>query len=200
MTKDKLEQYIRNNRDEFDEIEPSADLWEGIVTRKPVISQLDEVVPSKKYSIGSYKWAVRVAAAVILFISSYYFHDYRSNSIQLANQEKASQNNNSELYNTFIEAEYYYTAQIGVEQEKLYGLTVGNTMVREEIQEELKDLDMEFRELKEDLKDNADNEEIIAAMIQNYRLKLSILQDMMMQLQEDNSVKNNNNETKRIHI
>ena len=70
--------------------------------------------------------------------------------------------------------------------------------MREEIQNELKELDKEFRLLKEDLKDNADNEEIIAAMIQNYRLKLSILQDMMFQLQEVKKEKENKDEIKLI--
>ncbi len=199
MTKDKLEEYIRNNRDEFDEIEPSTHLWSGIVPRKPVDQEEVQVHKTKIIGISQLKWITRVAAAIIIFTGSYYFHEYRSNQKQFA-QKAIANENNSELYNTLMEAEYYYTAQIGLEKEKLYSLTVGNTMVREEIQDELKELDKEFRELKEDLKDNADNEDIIAAMIQNYRLKLSILQDMMLQLQQGNKVKNTSNETKLIQI
>ena len=199
MTKDKLEDFIRNNRDEFDELSPSPSLWDGIVTRKEDVNIESEVTKTKVFSINYLSWVTRVAAAIIIFAGSYYFHDFRSNQKQLA-EENTTKTNNSELYNTLMEAEYYYTAQIGLEKEKLYYLTVGNTIVREEIQDELKELDKEFRELKEDLKDNADNEDIIAAMIQNYRLKLGILQDMMIQLQQDKKVKNTNNETKRIQI
>ena len=39
-----------------------------------------------------------------------------------------------------------------------------------------------FKSLKEDLKDNADNEEVVFAMIQNYRLKLDILEEILLQL------------------
>ncbi len=190
MTKDKLEQYILANRDEFDSLEPSEKLWDGIikVKKKP-----------KVISINGLKWAVRVAAVIVIFVGSYYFHDYRSQQKQLS-QFNSSLEEGAQLYNTLVEAELYYTAQIGIETEKLYQLTAGNSFVREEIQDELKELDKEFRVLKEDLKDGADNEDIIAAMIQNYRLKLSILQDMMYQLQEVKKEKSTNDEIKRIQI
>ena len=190
MIKDRLEQYILNNRDEFDSLEPSEGIWSGIVEEKQRPKQ-------KLITINQFKWVVRIAAAVLIFVGSYYFHDFRSQQQQLS-QTNASSNEGSQLYNNLLEAEYYYTAQIGVETEKLYQLTVGNSTVREEIQNELKELDKEFRLLKEDLKDNADNEEIIAAMIQNYRLKLSILQDMMFQLQEVKKEKENKDEIKLI--
>ena len=37
-------------------------------------------------------------------------------------------------------------------------------------------------ELKDDLNDNADNDEVIQAMIQNYRIKLEILEEMLNQI------------------
>ena len=39
-------------------------------------------------------------------------------------------------------------------------------------------------ELKEDLRDNASNPEVIEAMIVNYRVKLEILEDLLHQLKE----------------
>jgi len=190
MTKDKLEQYILDNKEEFDELEPSAKLWEGIgkIEAKPKLS---------RYSTQPLKWAVRIAAAVFIFVGSYYFHDYRSERNQISH---LISNEDTQLYSSFIEAEYYYTAQIGVETDKFYKLAAGNSILRDEIQSELKELDDEFTELKEDLKDNADNEEIIAAMIQNYRLKLSILQEMMLQLQQVKKEKNTNDEIDLIQI
>lgn len=200
MTKDKLEDYIKNHKDEFDTLEPSKDLWNGIGGKAlPVMEVKNELVTPKRVRLNSLKWITRVAAAILIFTGSYYFHDYRSNKELIAENENPSAQN-SQLYNTLMEAEYYYTAQIGMEQERLYSLTVGNSPIREEIQNELKELDKEFNALKEDLKDNLDNEEIIAAMIQNYRIKLGILQDMMMQLQQDKKVKNSDDETKRIQI
>ncbi len=57
---------------------------------------------------------------------------------------------------------------------------------------EFSDLDVLFKELKEDLNDNADNHEVIEAMIQNYSIKLEILEDMLNQIKPEQ--KNNNHE------
>jgi len=188
MTNDKLEQYILNNRNEFDTLEPSEDIWDGIVKEKP---------KQKIFILSKLKWVARVAAAILIFIGSYYFHEYRSQKQQLSSHNEEI-NKNTNLYNNLIEAELYYTAQIGIETEKFYQLTAGDFLVREEIQNELKELDREFSELKEDLSDNADNEDIIAAMIQNYRLKLKILQDMMFQLKQVKKEKSTSDEIKLI--
>ena len=78
-------------------------------------------------------------------------------------------------------------------KEEFYHLA-GNDL-RKEINVELTELDYVFRELKEDLNDNADNEEVVVAMIQNYRLKLEILEDILMQLEPaKENTKNNENE------
>ena len=204
MNNDRLENYVREHRDEFDTIEPSDDLWNAIVARKEEMSHDESTVKQqpKRVLINRsvyVRWISRVAAAVVIFFASYYYHDYKSNKEMIAenNTESAA---NPVLYNTLVEANYYYTSQINQEKEKLYSLTVGNSTLRKEIQNELDELDKEFNKLKEDLNDNVDNEEIIAAMIQNYRIKLSILQDVMMQLQDKNKVNTSDDETKRIEI
>ena len=59
---------------------------------------------------------------------------------------------------------------------------------------DLVELDEVFEELKNDLKDDSDNEEVIEAMIQNYRLKLQILNEMLEQLNKANKDEENSNE------
>ena len=46
----------------------------------------------------------------------------------------------------------------------------------------MEELDEVYDELKEDLKDNASNPEVIEAMILNYKVKLEILEDLLEQL------------------
>ncbi len=98
-----------------------------------------------------------------------------------------------------MEAEFYYTSQIAETKEAVFYLTSNNHSLRNDINTELLDLDKVFQELKNDLNDNADNEEVIVAMIQNYRLKLEILKDILHQLKSTDD-KNNNDEAKQISI
>ena len=44
-----------------------------------------------------------------------------------------------------------------------------------------------FSELKADLKDNVDNEEVVTAMMENYRLKLQILEEILKELEKERS-------------
>ena len=62
-----------------------------------------------------------------------------------------------------------------------------------DVNNELGDLDAILLELKEDLSDDADNQEVVEAMMQNYMLKLEILEDLLEQIKAKNE-KNNDDE------
>ena len=127
----------------------------------------------------------------MIFTASYFFHDYmasrkQSNARQLSEMNEEA----SPIVRELIEAEAYYSAQINQKKDEVFRLTASNPEVRHEIDMELVDLDQVYSELKEDLKDNAANEEVIEAMIQNYRLKLEILEEMLMVLKQTNESQN----------
>ena len=50
-------------------------------------------------------------------------------------------------------------------------------------------MDRAFAELKVDLDDNVDNEEVVAAMMENYQLKLRILEEILAELEKENGEK-----------
>ena len=66
------------------------------------------------------------------------------------------------------------------------------TLVRSQIGdapilEDLEEMDQIFAELKADLDENVDNEEVISAMMDNYRLKLQILEEILTELEKEKS-------------
>lgn len=183
MKTDRLEQFILNNRQDFDSMEPSDELWKGI--NRP---------EKQKKSINFYAIALRVAAVVVIFISSYYFHDFMNKSETPVSADNSSiQLEENPLYKNLIEAELYYSSEIKFKKQEFFRLTSGSPALQTEVNLELSNLDEIFKELKNDLSDNADNHEVIEAMIQNYRIKLEILVDMLGQIQSTQE-KNNNNE------
>jgi hypothetical protein len=177
MSPDKLEKYILDHRQEFDDLEPDPSVWERVDTRKtPVI----------RINWKDIAW--KAAAVAVIFTASYYFHDFMASRNQ-QKQEMLGNNNGeaSPMVRELIEAEAYYSSQINLKKDEVFRLTAQNPEVRHEVDLELIDLDRVYNELKEDLKDNAANEEVIEAMIQNYRLKLEILEDMLMALEQNNT-------------
>ncbi len=180
MSPDKLEKYILDHREQFDDQEPDPAIWERVDTRKsPVI----------RMNWKDMAW--KAAAVAAIFVASYYFHDYmasRKNDSQTLLGKNTEET--SPMVRELIEAEAYYTSIISMKKDEVFRLTASNPDIRREIDMEMVDLDRVFSELKEDLKDNADNEEVIEAMIQNYRLKLDILEEMLLQLKQSNESQN----------
>lgn len=188
MKTDKLEKFVIKHRDEFDDLEPSPALWEKINPQQ-----------AKVIHIHWRRVMMQAAAVVVIFISSYYFHGFmqdRNDDKNLATNETVTQD--QEQYRDLMEAEVYYTSMIDSKKEEVFTLAASKPLLRNEINDELVELDEDFRNLKEDLNDNADNEEVIAAMIQNYRLKLRILEETLLQLQQSNNEKSKKNENKKV--
>ena len=99
MKQDKLEKFVSENRQAFDEFEPSLQNWEQINKN---------IQPKKPNLFLKISW--QVAAAIVIFVSSYYFHDYINNdkvyyantvkqikNVSIKIKQKTLQNNNNTI-------------------------------------------------------------------------------------------------------
>ena len=139
---------------------------------------------------------IRVAAVVIIFVASWFFHDqFQNGNINkslIDNSE--TENEEAENIQVLMEAEVFYTSQINTAKNEITKLAGDNNLLIEEINFDMVELDNVFEELKNDLKDNSDNEEVIGAMIQNYRIKLEILKEILVQLKKTQKSDTNEND------
>ena len=190
MKQDKLEKFVVSHRDEFDEFEPDAALFKGIRKPKPVIRMINW---------NSVMW--KAAAVLVIFVASYYFHDFMSSQKPQQTAETGAENGRpSEIIKMMIEAEAFYTAQIDNRRIEFNTLAQDQPEIRQEVNYELVELDSIYSDLKQDLKDNAANEEVIEAMIQNYRVKLDILEDVLRQLRAAKNEQTENNENHDVNL
>ncbi len=192
MKTDKLEQFIIANQKAFDVSKPDPAIWERVEKRRrPVLS------------IGWKGIAWRAAVVVMIFGLSWVLNDITDKknkqfssgtSIEIAAEK-------SPMMEALFEAEFYYSSQINNKKELIIRLTQNRPEILQEIDLEFVELDNIYKELKEDLKDNADNEEVIEAMILNYRLKLGLLEEMLNLIkQSDNTEKNDTYENSEFQI
>lgn len=167
--KDKLKARVDNTRQEWEQYETNFDeLWVGIEDK--LNSSQQELVR------GHTPWFwMKIAASVVLAVamswmvfSTIYLNDK-------AEQGYALRDISPEL----AETEFYYASQIS---EKLQIIYASNADVDDLVNENMALLDSAYNELKQDLRDNADNEEVISAMIQNYRIKLEILEKVLNEI------------------
>lgn len=79
-----------------------------------------------------------------------------------------------------VELEQFYTGEIN---QKI--TLIKNQVQDDHILENITEMDAAFAELKADLNDNVDNEEVIMAMMENYRLKLQVLEEILKELDRE---------------
>lgn len=176
MKEDKLKDFIGQNKEGFESELPSSDLWQKIE------NELDGKTETRVISF--HRFLPYVAAAAVLILGLFFFFNSNDKPI-LAEDVDTIQN---ELVSDFGEVEGYYTMQVN---DKLKNLQ--NYDVDPELLEEVNDLKQEFEELKMEMGLGADPGIVLEAMIENYRLRLDILEDLLMAF-ETSKQKNDYNE------
>jgi hypothetical protein len=186
--KDRLEQFISENRDSFDSFDgkEAQKIWEKI--HKDQRPESGRKVFMKYFS--------RAAAVLLIFVMSYLVHDiiYRNREARLADRKL------KDIYEQLPElkeAENYYGRLVSGKLKEIQPFLSANPEIGADVHRDLIELDSVYNTLKSDLKDNIANDQIIEAMIQNYRLKLRILEDLQAEIKLE---KNKENEKQQVNI
>lgn len=184
--KDRLEQFISDHRDQFDLHEPDPNLWQGIesgITSRKLTGRT-----SRTTGWRTILW--RAAAVLIIFAAGYMLQGIlqHSNVISERNEEKIIQE-----IPELQEASMYYTSLIDEKIREIEPLIKDNPELGETLQQDLSELDSVYSELQKDLLDNIANDEVVEAMIQNYVLKIQILEDLLDYMEKTS--KNNDDES-----
>lgn len=175
--KDLLEQYVVENRKGFDDQDVPPMLWNSIEEK------LDALQPKKQRRIMPYIW--RAAAAILIFASAWYLNDYMdSKPGSKTNAPAQSASIPNPALSELSDAEAYYTSQINSRQAELIKYTREHPEIMEDLKREFRELDQNNVELKRDLAESNADEKVIEAIIQSYRVKLGILEEMLTELQK----------------
>lgn len=168
--KDRFEKFISENHEQFDSFEPDPKIWEKVEKNLRV---------NRKFN---WKVALKRAAIVLLIFSVSYaanemIHRYSVNK-SIASGKTSIDNSIPGLG----EAEAYYTSLINQKMDELKPVIDNCPSLQEELNYDMSELDSVYIDLKKDLKDNMANQEVIEAIIENYRLKISILEDLLKEM------------------
>lgn len=206
---DRLEDYVKKHRDDFDIHEPGAAMWNKIETR------LGSRNRSRNLGII---W--KAAAVVIVFglsflaqmqmeekprtITRQEFHKSDADIAQapeVKEQPAVAPKPENNLIPEFAETEKYYSRKVTNTMKELKVYLVKYPDVANDMKKDIAELDSVYRSLKRDLGDNVAHEEILSAMIQNYRMKLQILEDIKSELIQESTTKTTNkNDSHEINL
>jgi len=169
---DKLEEHIRKNREDLDKYVPSSEIWKKIKRglRK------EKSILTKGLSVAAMVLIILGTATVILKTGNRW-----SGSGTETNYDVSLTMTKPKLKETEI---YYNNLVNSLYREATPFLTV-NPEIEKELSTDFSQLDSISSHIKKDLKDNLANQEVVEALIQNYRIKIRILEDMLSLLKEE---------------
>jgi hypothetical protein len=167
MKTDRLEDFIKANREEFDQLEPSDKVWEKISksTRK-----------TRKVSFAQY--FMRIAAVLLIAIV---FSVILIKTNIFSPGELALKNVDPELQE-LIEAEAFYASQVNDKLEEIRKCYDIYPELKEEVESDLNELQEMYNTLKTDLNDNISKKAVIEAMIENNRYRLKMVDQVLVQI------------------
>jgi hypothetical protein len=170
MKKDRLESFVNENRHEFDHIEPSDKMWDAISNR------LNE---QPKQQSRKFNW-MKVAAAVITVVAISSAIVYQSILSEQVQTVKAAPTDPE--VQELMEAEAYYAQEVSGKMAEIQKCYKVNPELKSEIEGDLNELETMYLSLKNDLKENISNKEVIEAMIENNRNRMKLVDEVLEQI------------------
>lgn len=187
----RLEDFIRNNKEDFDELEPRMELWGNIVSKLQEQEKQLVLTPVKReaktFSLG---FVLKVAAAVILVMGVsfvFYIKSQSTNKVDYAaiNPEYAKQR-------------VQFASLVQSKRTELKTLTKTNPELYQEFSTELAKMDSTYKKLNHDLATSPNQERVLRAMIRNLQLQTEVLNQQLNVIEQFNELNKPKNETKSI--
>jgi len=168
--KDDLKKYLNDNRQDFERNAPSDDLWSKIN---------EDLRPEKKKKDNSFSWRIAASIAIVLGLGAFFLFQEDSPIVEpseggMAEITDAEENLMSNVSSDLEEVETYYSMQVNNRMNQLQAFEIDEDLILE-----IDELKKEFEALKKEMGVGADQSMIVEAMINNYRLRLMLLEDLL---------------------
>lgn len=185
-----IDDFIRENRDHFDGIEPPA----GHLERFQARLEAQAVILPQRVRVLPY--LLRAAAvAILVTLSSLWTWEH-------VLSPGAKKMTLSDVSPEYRQVETYYVQQVNLMEDEIMAIPMGNDPIQKEMLiEELNNMDAAYSELQRDLKANPQDERVINAMIEHYQRKVEVMNYILSQLKQvsnNNQLNETNDETVRL--
>lgn len=161
-----LEEQFRKHRDLFDSEHPRAGHEERFLQK--LYSRSERRIPIRH--------VLQIAASIAILVTSGIVLVRVSNS-----GDKVAQR---EIPASFMEADMYYASQMDARYDQIRAFNFDSDEEKTVLLDELKDLDDYQQKLITDLEANPDDDRVINALIRHYQLKLEVLDQIIIQLNQ----------------
>jgi hypothetical protein len=174
--RNKIENFIKENRTEMDMFQPREALWDSIH---------EKLTSDKKHKNNRFRVLAVAASIVVLMVCSFLF----VKNIRPAKQQEVVQ-----LPAAQQEAEVYFSSLIEVKKSELNKYKKENPELCKEFEKQIETLNVLYGQLKTEYKASAKKEVVISAMIENLQTQIQILNQQLLIIQQVKKQKSKANE------
>lgn len=145
-----------------------------------------------KHSVRKFniRHTLQIAASLAVIIAS---------GLVIINLDKSGNRiSRQEIPPAVFEANMYYTSQVNARYDQISGFSFDNSEEKAVLLNELNDLDTFHQQLMRDLEANPDDGRVINALIRHYQIKLEVMDQIIIQLNQIKSETTENHENESI--
>jgi hypothetical protein len=178
----RLEDFINQNRDAFDDEMPSEELWQKVEAVIP--SRPKEILKKKQanvFSIPLIKWSI-AASVLLIAVVAIFFIARKSGDPSMARVSITTDTTSDYIASVVPEASpevSQFAKLIALKQEELKEISKEQPELYQKFTTDINQLDSSYRALKTQLSIAPNKEMLIEAMVQNLQLQLNVLNQQL---------------------
>lgn len=183
---DRLENFIKGHRRDFDEFEPPSNLWERIEL------QLEEekAIAPKQPKVIKLSLVLSIAATLLIVLTA---------GVVFWGYQKKEATNIANISPQLANQQVHYASMIELKRSELKRIEKEDPRLYHEFASEIKKMDASYQRLKNDLPTSPNQEETVKAMIRNLQAQIEVLNQQLNIIQQiDQLKKEEQNETQSI--
>ncbi|QEM06357.1 hypothetical protein DIU31_023610 [Mucilaginibacter rubeus] len=188
----RFEDFMHDNNEEFNEIEPSADLWGKIEAQLNFLDQEQEQPKKREAKTFSLGFVLKVAASVIIVMGVGF-------GIYIQSQKGAKGVDLAAINPEYAQQQMRYASLVETKLTELKSASKNDPQLYKEFSAEIAKMDSTYKKLNSDLATSPNQERVLRAMIRNLQIQTEVLTQQLNVIEQFNQMKKEqNNETKNI--
>jgi len=183
----KLEKFIGDHRNEFDDAVPSSKVWENVA------KGFEEKKQQKAVLLPLYKWSIAAALLITAGITIFLvLNNKKTGTVETAGIDTINPiNTNAPEY---VPEVNQFAKMVVLKQEELKALAPEQPELYRKFTTDIIQLDSSYKSLESQLSTTPNRELLIEAMIQNLQLQLNVLNQQLNIINQIKQSKSNSNE------
>jgi hypothetical protein len=188
----RFEDFMHDNNEEFNEIEPSADLWGKIEAQLSFLEQEDQQPKKREAKTFSLGFVLKVAASVIIIMGIGF-------GIYIQSQKGTKSVDLAAINPEYAQQQVHYASLVETKLTELKSASKNDPQLYKEFSAEIAKMDSTYKKLNNDLATSPNQERVLRAMIRNLQIQTEVLNQQLNVIEQFNQMKKEqNNETKNI--